>query len=128
MGAAPGQDRAIDLRWRRGDLRALLALSVAALAAAIGPIRADKAPPPGTRTHADRLRRACERIDPNTASAASLERLPGVGPVTAGAIVADRQARPGQAYTCPEDLARVKGIGAGTVQRLRPHLTFPPAR
>lgn len=61
-----------------------------------------------------------ERLDPNRASAAELDRLPGIGPATAQAIVATRE-RDGP-FSVPEDLLRVKGVGAGTVARLRDRL------
>ncbi len=72
---------------------------------------------------------ASERLDPNRASAAELDRLPGVGPATAAAVVASRAAD--GPFRRPEDLTRVKGIGASAVRRMAPHLDFgagdPPA-
>lgn len=63
-----------------------------------------------------------ERIDPNRASSVELDRLPGVGPSTAEAIVLSRdQEGP---FRRPEDLARVRGIGAATVARIAGHLDF----
>ena len=56
-------------------------------------------------------------IDVNAATLDELQRLPGVGPVTARSIVAARDARPFQSV---EDLDRVKGVGPKTVERLRP--------
>lgn len=56
-------------------------------------------------------------INVNSASADELQRLPGVGPVMAGAIVAARAARP---FESVNDLDRVKGIGPKTLDRLRP--------
>jgi len=61
-------------------------------------------------------------IDPNHADRESLIRLPGVGPVLADRILEDRtQNGP---FRSPEDLCRVKGIGARTLERLRPHIRF----
>lgn len=57
-------------------------------------------------------------ISVNTASARALEAIPGVGPTTAAAIVADREAR--GPFASVEDLDRVKGIGPATVEKLRP--------
>lgn len=54
-----------------------------------------------------------ERISLNSATPEELERLPGVGPVTAGRIVT------GRPYSRIEDLLRVKGIGEKTLERLR---------
>lgn len=56
-------------------------------------------------------------LDINTATAAELELLPRIGPKLAAAIVADREAR--GAFKSVDDLDRVPGIGARTVERLR---------
>jgi competence protein ComEA len=57
-------------------------------------------------------------VNLNTANEAELERLPGVGPTRARAIVAlrTRLAR----FTHVEQLLRVKGIGRATFRKLRP--------
>lgn len=73
--------------------------------------------PPARRAAADR------RIRVNRASAEELERLPGIGPVLAKAIVADR-ARRGP-FRRIEDLRRVRGIGAATVERLKRRIIVP---
>lgn len=52
----------------------------------------------------------------NSADAAALEALPGVGPVTAANIVADREAN--GPYASLDDLERVPGIGPALVSRL----------
>ncbi len=56
-------------------------------------------------------------ISVNTASAADLESLPGIGQVLAQRIVDDRQAN--GPYTSVEDLARVKGIGPSLIAKIR---------
>jgi competence ComEA-like helix-hairpin-helix protein len=58
-----------------------------------------------------------ERIDPNRASEVELDRLPGVGPSTARAIVSARDS--GRVFRTPEDLLLVRGIGEGTLERMR---------
>ena len=63
-----------------------------------------------------------ERIDPNTAAEEELDRLPGIGPATARAIVESRAAD--GPFAEAGALARVRGIGPATVDRLRPHLAF----
>ena len=63
------------------------------------------------------------RIDPNSASASELERLPGIGPALAGRIVEDRGRR--GAFSSPEALLRVPGIGPKILGRIRAHLSFP---
>lgn len=61
-----------------------------------------------------------EPQDPNTASLESLERVPGVGPVRAKAILwyRERIARFGRI----EDLIRVPGFDRNAVEAVRPHL------
>ena len=63
-------------------------------------------------------------VDVNTASAAELEALPGIGAAKAAAIVEERQVRP---FASIEDLERVRGIGPALVAELRPHITVAPA-
>jgi competence ComEA-like helix-hairpin-helix protein len=62
-------------------------------------------------------------LDPNLASAAELELLPSVGPSLAQRIVTEREAR--GPFANAEALRRVKGIGAKTLEKLRPFLRFP---
>jgi len=67
------------------------------------------------------------RLNPNTASAAELQLLPGVGPVLAGNIVEYRRSaveRP--AFRSLADLENVRRIGPKTAARLEPYLTFEP--
>ena len=59
-------------------------------------------------------------IDINQATAAELQRLPGVGPKRAQLIIEERQKRP---FASIEELRRVSGIGAKTLERLRPYIT-----
>ena len=54
-------------------------------------------------------------IDPNLADAPTLETLPGIGPGRAEAILRERERAP---FAAPEDLARVRGIGPRTLERL----------
>lgn len=60
-------------------------------------------------------------VDLNRASAAELERLPGVGPATAAAIVDDRT-RNGPFVTV-DDLERVPGVGPAKLAALRELVT-----
>ena len=62
-------------------------------------------------------------LDPNSATAEELCGLPGIGPALAQRILADRAEN--GAYREAADLARVKGIGPATVERVRPFLTLP---
>ena len=55
-------------------------------------------------------------IDLNSADTTALQTLPGVGPVTAEAIIAHRETQP---FTSVEDLLLVQGIGPKTFDRLK---------
>ena len=59
-------------------------------------------------------------LDVNLASAAELERLPGVGPTLAARIV-EARTRDGP-FGSVDDLRRVRGVGGATLERLRPRL------
>lgn len=60
---------------------------------------------------------ADSRVNINTADAALLDTLPGVGPSTAAKIVADRDAS--GPYASVDDLSRVSGIGPKKLEQLR---------
>jgi len=69
------------------------------------------------------------RINPNDAPVVSLVRLPGIGVVRAGAIVAYRGNFGGKdsgnpAFRGCNDLQKVKGIGPKTVQNISEWLKF----
>jgi competence protein ComEA len=64
-------------------------------------------------------------IDVNTASAAQLELLPGIGPSRAAAIIESRNAQ--GPFRTVEDLARVHGIGPATVEGVRPYVRIEVA-
>ena len=57
-----------------------------------------------------------DRIDLNAASAAELQRLPGIGPVGADRIVEEREL--GGPYRSVGDLVRVAGFGPSRVRGL----------
>jgi competence protein ComEA len=60
-------------------------------------------------------------IDINTAGAAELETLPGIGPATAAAIV-EHRAEHGP-YATVDDLEAVPGIGPAKIEAIRDHVT-----
>lgn len=112
-----------DLAWRRENQFALLTLCLIFFAATIAyhlsingtddrhiPIRRDL------------VAAAAEKIDPNTASSASLQRLPGIGPSRANAIIEYRNSQPKPALATAGDLAKVRGIGGETARRIAPFM------
>jgi competence protein ComEA len=73
------------------------------------PPPAESEAPPATAGSAG----AAGRININTATAAELQKLPGIGPSKAANILADREQR-GLFSSC-SDIGRVSGIGPATV-------------
>ena len=60
-------------------------------------------------------------VNLNGASAEQLERLPGVGPATAAAIITWRQQHGG--FRSVQDLLQVRGIGPAKMEALREQVT-----
>ncbi len=67
---------------------------------------------------------AGEMVDPNTATADELDRLPKVGPALAERIVAWREER--GAFRTLADLDAVPGVGPAMLRAAAPHLSLPP--
>lgn len=65
------------------------------------------------------------QLNVNEATWIEWAQLDGIGPTLAKRIVADRKER--GPFQSVEDLRRVKGIGAKTIDKMRSHLTFSPA-
>src|SRR5947207_441352 len=63
-------------------------------------------------------------VDINSASAAELAKLPGIGEAKAKAIVEYRSADP---FKNVDDLKKVKGVGDKMLDALRPEITVGPA-
>ncbi len=78
-----------------------------------------------------RYEELADKIDPNTAGWPMLAALPGLGEKRAKTIIEYRDAfskeHPGQrAFSEPEDLLLVRGIGPSMLATLRPYLVFRP--
>jgi competence ComEA-like helix-hairpin-helix protein len=63
-----------------------------------------------------------EKLDPNRDCEEELDRLPGIGPALAQALVRNREEEGG--YAGKEDLLRVPGIGPAKLERMIPYLDF----
>ncbi len=72
------------------------------------------------------LTAAPERINPNTASMASLVRLPGIGKARALDMIQYRQetANGDPVFQTLGDMEKIKGIGPKTAENIAPYLTF----
>ena len=98
-------------------IMALIGLGVLAWTQHRPPMVVQGAPSPEQTAQWDQALTVARQVDINTAGAAELERLPGIGPGLAQRIVEDR-ARVGR-FEHPEDLSRVKGIGPKTYETLQ---------
>ncbi|MDP7707219.1 MULTISPECIES: ComEA family DNA-binding protein [unclassified Mycobacterium] len=88
------------------------------LGSSVGPgSPAAQSPPGGPSTSGKPKSGAQAAVDLNTATVEELDGLPGVGPVTAAAIVAWRQAH--GRFTTVDQLAEVDGIGPARLDKLR---------
>lgn len=101
---------------RTGLAGAALCGLVMAATLLLGAGAASAAPGNGTGGAPAPAAEAGGKIDVNSASAAELASLPGIGASKAAAIIAEREKKP---FGSVDDLERVRGIGARTVEDLR---------
>lgn len=69
---------------------------------------------------------AAAAVNINTATAAELQKLPGVGPATATRIIEYRQKNGG--FKRVEDLMNIRGIGEKSFLKLKPLITIAPPK
>ena len=107
--------------WSDGEARALRWLTaLGILLAAVGFARQRMATPPAVAAEQPAMESqldAARRIDLNTADVMALEALPGVGPVTAEAIIHYRRAHGRLASV--DELNEIPGVSPGVVERVR---------
>ena len=81
---------------------------------------APKTPPPADQSS------PAQQLNLNTATAADLAKLPGIGPAVAARIVEYRQKNGG--FKKAEELMNVKGIGEKTFLKLKALVTVTPPK
>ena len=84
---------------------------------------AGETPPPATSSGSSDLASSDLQLNPNTATAPELERLPGIGPSLAQAIVEYRQSH--GPFQRPEDLLQVPGIGPAKLAQIEGSIILP---
>ena len=97
-----------------------LALLAALAATTLPPVAAAPAAAPKSAS-AD-----ARPVDINTAGAAELQSVPGIGKSLADRILAFREKN--GAFGSVDDLLKVQGIGEKSLQKLRPYLTVSKAK
>ena len=123
-GARPGADlRDLNLARPLVDGEQLLVGIPSASGVAAGALSGPPTAAPSTTSGAGSGATApVALVNLNTADQAALETLPGVGPVTAAAIL---QWRTDQgAFTSVDELLEVSGIGDATLAEIAPHVTL----
>lgn len=121
----PSGARLNDLVQRAGGLTAEADVASLNLAARVGDGERVRIPPlvPVTRPEAIASpATSVHLVNVNTASAADLAELPGIGPVLSERIVAYRDIN--GPFTSLDQLANVEGISAGLVEKLRALITL----
>jgi comEA protein len=96
------------------------ALAAWLVSGAVGSVWAQQPPPQGRESPAGQN----AQVDLNTATAAELERLPGIGAATAARIIEYRDRNGG--FQKIEDLMNVQGIGEKRFLELKPQITVTP--
>lgn len=98
----------------------VILVAIASLTCIASPLLA--AEPVSTTTTANESATVANLTNVNTAPAAEIEKLPGVGKKSAAAIVAYRTEK--GKFKAPKDLLKVKGIGKKTLEKIQTLIRF----
>ncbi|MCP4375415.1 MAG: helix-hairpin-helix domain-containing protein [bacterium] len=115
-----------ELTWTRADLTVMMSLLLIGtvwIAWEATKARVEFTDQPLAET--SRVRLATDRIDPNTASQASMLRLNGIGMARAKAIIEYRNLHGPDAFKCLKDLAKIDGIASGIIKQIAPEVSLP---
>jgi hypothetical protein len=122
----PGQESRMDFTWRRPNLAAVLALLIAGGAVLVWRVTGQSVLAAGEiQVDSARVAQGWDRIDPNTASYASMRRLPGLGQAKAQDIIVWRESHKDQPFREAKDLSRIRGFGTVLPRRVAPYLDLP---
>ena len=94
-------------------------VAVASLAFAASPLLAAQ---PVSTTAAAKESPAITTLSINSATAAEIEKLPGIGKKSAAAVVAYRTEK--GKFKTPKDLLKVKGVGEKTLEKIKNLINF----
>ena len=98
----------------------IILVAIASFSCIASPLLA--AEPASTTTTANEAATVANLTNVNTAPAAEIEKLPGVGKKSAAAIVAYRTEK--GKFKTPKDLLKVKGIGKKTLEKIQKLFSF----
>lgn len=98
----------------------VILVALASLTCTVSPLLAAEAV--GTATTAKESATITNLTNVNTATAAEIEKLPGIGKKSADAIVAYRTEK--GKFKTPKDLLKVKGIGKKTLEKIQALVSF----
>jgi competence protein ComEA len=120
------EETRMDISWRSANLAAMLSLLIVASGILAwqslqSTVNATEEIP----INPARVAMGLDRIDPNTASYASLRRMPGMGPVKAQAIVNWREQHKDFTFRKADDLRQIRGIGPVLSAKMAPHMDLP---
>jgi competence protein ComEA len=99
-----------------------LVFSVSAIAATTTPAKVNKTMSTTVKKSNSTIKNAVKKVNINSADAAALATISGIGPKKAEAIISYRKAN--GKFKTVNDLQKVKGIGPKTLEKIKSGLTI----